>query len=906
MRVRSVSTRCRLFWSLTVAATVALLFSAAAVAAPPPSLVLQSFTAETTGPGATLAGAHPDLVVTYLLEPDPALPSRPSGEVKEAVSDLPPGFVGDPTAVPACEEWVMGSGKCAPDSQVGVITLYVGFGEKPVFIVPVELPVYNLVPSHGHAAELGWNILGPANALGYASVEPGTGYGLRLTLPNIPTALSIGPIFGAQLHLWGVPAESSHDPERFVGFFSQGHPSTAPLRPFLTNPVACDGSQPEVKISMDSWQDPAKFVPATALLPAITGCDALAFDPSISVQPTIATAGEPTGLQVGLKIPQNDEPNARATGRLHRAIVTLPAGMSLSPSAGDGLEACSDVAFAVSSTAPAGCPSASQIGTVKVVTPLLSNPLEGELFIGEPLCGNTAHPAPCDAKYAEEGKLFRLFLQARGSGVTIKLPGTLSVNPSTGQVTTRFLENPQLPFSELKLNVDGGPRAPLANPSTCGIFTATSDLTPWSSPFTPDATPSGEFEVTGCAAPRFAPSFTAGTTNNQAGAFSPFTVTLSRTDQDQSLGTITTQMPPGVSGMLSKVPLCGEAEANAGTCPAASLIGHTTVGVGAGSNPLYLGGSVFLTGPYRGAPFGLSIVVPAKAGPFNLGTEVVRAAIRIDPRTAAVTIASAPLPRILDGVPLQIRTVNVTVDRPGFMFNPTDCSPLSVGGTITSTQGATANVSSRFQAANCATLPFKPSLQVSTSAKTSRKNGASLHVVVRSGAGQANIHSVHVTLPKIMPSRLPTLQQACIDTVFNENPAKCPAGSKVGGAVAHTPVLAKPLSGPMYFVSHGGAAFPDLVAVLQGEGVTVELVGQTAIKNNVTSSTFASVPDVPIVRFDMTLPQGTHSVLTAIGSLCKQRAKLTMPTTIRGQNGAVVKQTTKIAVGGCPKPKKRK
>jgi hypothetical protein len=320
------------------------------------------------------------------------------------------------------------------------------------------------------------------------------------------------------------------------------------------------------------------------------------------------------------------------------------------------------------------------------------------------------------------------------------------------------------------------------------------------------------------------------------------------------------------------------------------------------------GGQVFLTGPYKGAPFGLSIVVPAVAGPFNLGNVVVRAAVSIDPHTAQITVASDALPTILQGIPLQVRTVNVSIDRPGFMFNPTDCEPLTVSGSLTSTVGATVGVSSPFEAANCANLPFHPVFTVSSQAKTNKKDGASLTVKTIYPAGtQANIRSVAVVLPKQLPARLTTIQQACPEATFDANPAGCPAGSDIGTGTASTPILANPVSGPAYLVSHGGAAFPDVVVILQGEGVTVDLVGSIDIKHGVTSSTFASVPDAPISSFQLTLPEGPHSGLAAVvpakakGSLCGQT--LSMPITITAQNGAVLKETPKIAVTGCPKVK---
>src|SRR4029077_16112014 len=367
----------------------------------------------------------------------------------------------------------------------------------------------------------------------------------------------------------------------------------------------------------------------------------------------------------------------------------------------------------------------------------------------------------------------------------------------------------------------------------------------------------------------------------------PFTLSLSRSDGEQSLAGITITLPPGLLGKIAGIPLCPEANANAGTCPEASLVGSVQAGAGVGPNPLFVGGKAYLTGPYNGGPYGFGGEVPAVAGPFNLGTVVVRQSLRIDPHTARVTDVSDPFPTILDGIPLRVRRVDVTLDRPGFTFNPTNCTPMALTGTVTSTQGASAQVSSRFQVGGCRELPFKPKFTVSTQANTSKKNGASLDVKVGYPQGaQANIRSAAVTLPKQLPSRLTTIQQACTEAAFAANPASCPVGSNIGVATARTPVLANPLTGPAYLVSHGGAAFPDVVIVFQGEGITLDLVGSVNIKKSVTSSAFASIPDAPISSFELKLPEGPHSGLAAVvpakakGNLCATR--LEMPTTLTG------------------------
>jgi hypothetical protein len=567
-----------------------------------------------------------------------------------------------------------------------------------------------------------------------------------------------------------------------------------------------------------------------------------------------------------------------------------------------------------------------------VEPPLLGTPIHGKLFLGEPLCGGEGQP-PCEAADASSGKLFRLFLEANdpSDGVIIKIPGSVAANTQTGQLTATFTENPQLPFEELKLKLNGGPRAPLASPQTCGAATTSADLTPWSTsglgglsgtePIagTPDAYPSSSFDVDwdghGGACPGslpFAPAFSAGMASTAAGVYSPLTVQFSREDREQDLAGITVHTPVGVLANLSGVPLCEAAQANAGTCAAASQIGTTSAAVGPGGHPFWItDGRVYLTTSYNGAPFGLSIVVPADAGPFHLGNVVVRASIAIDPHTAAITVTSDPLPQIWDGVPLRLRTVNVDVDRPEFMFNATSCAQQQLAAAITGAPpvnnpgepAKSSSVSSSYEVGGCASLPFKPVFTAATQAKTSKANGASLSVRVAQIHGEADIHSVRVELPKQLPSRLTTLQKACTEAQFNANPAGCPAASVVGTAVADTPVLPVALVGPAYFVSHGGAKFPELIIVLQGDGVTIDLAGETFIsKTGVTSSTFSAVPDAPISSFELSLPTGPHSALAANANLCAGRSsigKLAMPTTITGQNGAVLTQATKIAVSGC-------
>jgi hypothetical protein len=891
------------------------------------------------------AGAHPDLTIAFDLNLQGTPPDTlPDENVSMVNVTLPPGLLGDPQAAPRCtSDFLASQAFCPSDSQVGVITYTLGGIPFTPTQSGIPAAVYNMVPEGNYPAELAFvNLLGATVKVPILTATgPSTGYRIVSSVRQITAILQF---FGSSITLWGVPTSPSHDSERgsflaggCLGLFGPtggSCPSNLPPKPFLSNATQC-ATPGATDLTAASWQHPGQFIPTLTSTPQLmTGCELLQFKPSLTLQPQTRKAGAPSGYTVDLHVPQNDNPTDFATPHLKKASVTLPEGVRISPSAADGLQACSDAQIELTSDADPTCPESSRIATVKVSTPLLADALEGFVYQG------TQTP----------GHLLRLFLVVKGPGVLVKLAGSIDLNPSTGQITTTFDNNPQLPFEDLQLSFKGGPRAPLVNPSTCGTYTTTSDLTPWSTPFTPDATPSDSFQITeGCGAHGFSPSFLAGTVGNQAGTFAAFTVTIARSDGDEELSAIQVSTPPGLLGVLKSVPLCDQADANAGTCPAASQIGHTTVGSGAGPSPVFLpiagqpANPVYLTQGYKGAPFGLSVVVPAIAGPFNLGTVVERAAIRVDPHTAAITITSDPLPRILQGIPLQVKTINVTVDRPGFIFNPTNCSALSVTGTLASYEATTAAVSSPFRAHDCASERFAPKFSVSTNGRTNKASGASLQVHLATNEGptdpgtsaESALSKVEVSLPTVLPSKLSTLQKACLGATFDRDPAACPPGAFVGSATARTPLLANPLTGPAILVSHGGQAFPDLVLVLQGEGIRLDVLGHTQITKGVTFSRFQTVPDAPVSSFDLNLPQGPNAVLAANGNLCantrtmttskrvtrrvKGRLKhvtvkarkavaapLLMPTTMTAQNGAVMHQTTKIAVTGCPTAKASK
>jgi hypothetical protein len=845
------------------------------------------------------AGAHPDLRFRFKLPVNPEM-------LHDVRLQLPPGLVGNQTAVGECridafrEPFSPSFPHCPIGSQVGWVK---GITSREVGGQSFYVPLFSLVHGPNLPARFGFIYLNIPVLISVA-VRPGD-YRISSGSNDSPQAETVQQI---ELDLWGVPADPAHDEERVPvgGGEVQGWgpiPSPAPVLPFLRNPTSCSETPGSFVAEGDSWENPGVFDVRTLSSDALgipfvfEGCEQLSFGASLAARATASAPDSPSGLVVDVNVPQNETPYGQATSDVRKVVTSLPAGLAISPSSASGLDACSVAQVGIGSNDPPTCPDASTLGTVRIKSPLLEEELEGHVYLAR--------------QYENPfGSLFAIYVVAKGPGFYVKLPGKIDADPVTGQLTTTFSDTPQLPFEHFRLEFKTGPRAPLATPQSCGTFTTTGDLTPWDG--NADTISTSSFAINGCpAVPSFAPSFTAGTSTAKAGAYSPLTVSVKRADGDQDLGRIDVQMPKGVLGKISSVTPCGEADANAGTCPEASRIGGLNVAAGPGPEPLYLPepgkrtDPVYLTGPYNGGPYGLSIVTHAEAGPFNLGDVVVRASIRINPITAQVSVLSDPFPQIREGIPLRLRMVSVNIDRPGFIFNPTSCSQQHLTAAITSNTGTTADVSSPFAVDGCSSLKFAPKFTASASAAGNvRAVGARLSVKLSyptAPAGtQANIAKVKVSLPRQLPSRLTTLQKACLASQFDANPAGCPAASIVGKAKVTTPLLSTPLTGPAYFVSHGGEAFPSLVVVLQGSGVTVQLVGKTFISHaGITSTTFDTVPDVPFNTFELELPQGKYSALGTNGNLCHQR--LTMPTDYTAQNGTTLHQNNTIATPGCPR-----
>jgi hypothetical protein len=628
----------------------------------------------------------------------------------------------------------------------------------------------------------------------------------------------------------------------------------------------------------------------------LTGCGGLTFHPTVAVRPESEAADTPTGLAIEVGMPYNNDPAGLATPSLRDVAIALPTGMSVNPATAGGLDGCTPAQIGLGEETPAACPDDSKVGTFEVQSPVLADPMQGSLYIEQP----TTRPF--------DGVL-GVYLAGEADGLELKLAGQLRARASDGQLTFTLNDAPQLPISALKLYLWGGPRAAIANPPACGAFAATAELTPYSAPESGGpATGTSPFAIDEACGGQFAPTFKAGATSPAAGRPSGFALQLARTDGQQYLRNFGVTLPPGLLANIGSVARCGEGEAAAGTCPAASEIGTVTIGDGAGSAPDYLTGNVYLTGPYGGDPYGLAIVLPAAVGPFDLGTVIVRGGIAIDLASASVSISVEPFPTILGGVPLRIKSIQLAINRPGgFMVNPTNCAAQQITATAGSTSGASATLSSPFQAVGCASLAFAPTLTAITEAPASRANGAGLDLSIAYPAGaQASASKLVVELPRPLRARLSTIQQTCRAQQFAQNPAQCPPGALVGDAQVTTTILPSPLVGHVYLVG-GAGLLPRLQMVLQGDGLADQLTGQFHIsKQGVTTAVFEGLPDVPLSSIAIDLPRGPHSVLGASTDLC--RHPLTIGYALTAHSGALRTQTIKLTVAhGCaaPRPARR-
>ena len=938
------------------------------------------------GTPVTQAGAHPFQVTGSILldqgsdeapltSPPNAAPLAPARDI---VARLPPGLIANPSAVPRCLSWQfvedVGNAeqdRCPYQAAVGVASVTFdqpgGPGTRTV-----ATPIFNIEPEAGEPARFGFYVpIEGVPVVLTTSVRSGEDWGVNLSSNEIPQNSGISSV---RVTFWGVAGTALHDNARGWGCMAEArarldiyegcnHFEEQEPPAFVTLPTSCTSSL-ATSMEADSWTAPGSFESwvASEPLQPLTGCANVPFSPTISTATTTASASSPSGFAFDLTFSKEGLTSGTsiAESNVEKTVVSLPEGLTIDPSAGVGLGACTPAQYAevtLDSPPEAGCPEDSKLGTVEVETPLLFTTVYGSLYIAQPYDNpfpEAGHPG---------GSLIALYVIARSRadrGVLVKLAGKVTADPHTGRLSVTFENDPPLQFERFNFHFREGAQAPLISPATCGSYTTTANLFPYSAPEDP-LTDTASFQVTsgseGSACPDgtppFAPTITAGTLTNHAGTFSPLYVDLSRTDAMQYISSFSTVLPVGLTADLTGVPQCPQTDIEAArgktgtqeeqdpSCPQASLIGHSLVGTGVGAILDYVPGELYLSGPFRGDPLSVVSITSAVVGPFDLGTVVVRFGLHIDPYTAQVSIdptGSEPIPTIIDGIVTHVRDIKVSIDRSDFTINPTSCESRPISSTLTSSLGQAASTSTPLKAEACNELAFKPTFKVSTNGKTSRASGASLNVKltmpIRLGT-QSNIKTVKVELPKQLPSRLETLQQACTEKQFNANPAACPKASFIGHATVTTPILPEPLTGPMIFVSHGGEAFPSLILVLQGYGFTIDIVGSTYIsKAGITSTTFKAIPDEPVGDFQLTLPQGKYSALAATANLCKLTrtirvkkketleikgtrrrvaittagkripAKLLMPTTFTAQNGAKIKQNTPISVMGCGQAKK--
>jgi hypothetical protein len=908
------------------------------------------------------AGSHPYAMNTSFTVNTRDLPGEKVA-VAEPLKDIDisqvAGFVGNPTATPRCSaaDFVTkrassnGGGSVEPSCSndaavgyVGVVLLSDGKSEG----VAVWQPVYNLEPSPGEAAKLGFWAAGVPVAVG-VGVSEAPPYDVVAHARNTSQLIEVA---GIDFVLWGNPANPAHDALRGKCVASGSGlnpksfgncPTNVAEKPFLTLPRACQGPL-LTSYRLDSWEHPGLFVENSAFTHdeageplGLNGCEKLGFSPSIEAKPTSKAASSPTGLDFSLDTHDEESllsPKSEAADSdIEKVEVTLPEGMSANPSLAEGLSVCTEEeleAESATSEPGEGCPNGAKIGTVEVESPVLEEKiLKGALYIAKP------YENPFNSLLA-----LYVVIQNRELGISVKQALKVEPNPATGRLTTVAEELPQLPFSHFRLHFREGVRSPLTTPQACGTYNAEATLYPYSGA-APAHTTSAFQIISGpnngpCPAgglPPFKPGLIAGTLNNRAGSFSPFNLRLFRSDAEQEITHFSIKLPPGITGKLAGIPYCpdsaidaaktrtgphgGQEELEHPSCPPASEIGRTLAGAGVGPALTYAPGKVYLAGPYHGSQLSMVAITAGKVGPFDIGTVVVREGFKINPETAEVFIDSTgsdPIPHIIRGIPVHLRDIRAYVDRPEFVLNPTDCSPTSTASTVlgsgldfvSEADDNPVTVSTRFQAADCAALPFKPQLTMKLSGGTHR--GAhpkfSAHLAMN-GIGEAGIQSAQVTLPHSEYIENAHFNTICTRVQFKEgagNGASCPAGSVYGHAKATTPILAEPLEGPV-FLRSSEHTLPDLVVALHNSQVNFDLVGRVdSVKGGGLRNTFETAPDAPVTSFDIELEGASKGLFVNSANLCAKKhfAKADFV----GQNGKAYDTKPVLAVK-CPKGKAR-
>jgi hypothetical protein len=887
---------------------------------------------EEDGSRAAQAGSHPFQMTTSVafntLGPEGF--NGPDEQVDDLVAEEIAGLVGNPAATPRCttEQFlspITGERNlsCPNSTVVGAIA-------NDVVPGPFYSPVYNLMPPPGVAAELGFSVFTGMPVTIEIDVKQSAPYNITVVTSHLPQPLAF---FGSVLRLWGDPESPAHD--RFRGSCleqtteltaypelpSRGScPASSPEKPFLILPRACAGPL-ATSYNINSWQSPAVTLSGVSAPSLMTGCSRLGFSPTTTVSPTISSAETPSGLSFSIDMKNEGltAPDGIAQSDIKKVVATLPPGMVINPSAANGLDSCGPDEFAAQRLGEpgSGCPAQAKIGSVEVETPLLER---------EPLSGSIYLARQGDNPF---GSLFALYLVLENEerGVMVKQAGKVEADPATGQLRTTFAELPQLPFSRVDLRFDGGPRAPLQTPATCGTYIPMVELTSWAggppvqapSAFTVDSGAGGGTCPSALDGLPATTHLQAGTLTAVAGAYSPLVVKVSRPDGTQQLGQFTTTFPKGLLASLRGIPYCtdlqlaaaaartgggqGAAELASPSCPSASEVGTATVAVGSGPNSYYVKGHVYLAGPYKGAPFSLETVTPAIAGPVDLGVVAVRTALYVDPTSLQITAVSDPMPSMLHGVPLNIRSVVVDVNRQNFTLNPTSCAEKSFLAQTTSAVGVITALSERFQVGACEALDFKPTVRLRVKGWGKRRGHLALTTMVNypKGGSYANISRAVLTLPRDEFVYIAHSRDPCTRVEFNDN--ACPEDSILGRARVFSSLLQRPLEGPVYLRSNGREHLPpDIVVDLNGQ-VHVILVGAIdSVRGSHASSliqvTFAAVPDAPVSKFILKLAGDRRGLPVDSEDFCSvsQRASVRLA----AQDGSRDDFSTRIRTS-CPK-----
>jgi hypothetical protein len=893
--------------AIHVIGLVACLLSLGAAAATAEAAVtIEEF--ETTS-STSEAGGHPDLFTHFKLGGVGA-----SEVPKNVTFNTPRGLFGNPKVLTTCEPIAFAFNRCASNTQAGLITIHANYKGDPNFLLGTA-PIYNVEAGSNEPARFAFVV--PVLEIPVAlpvAIRSATDYGLRFTVSGITQE---APLTEADVTFWGFPASPVHEMERFPKG-SPGNPAgcreeadtscitepvqaSVPNRPFTGNPSVCDAPMPTT-LDVETYQRPNVQAHGEASYPEITACDRQTFRPTAQAQLTTAETDSPSGLDFEFSIPQTQSA-AASPSQLRAATLVFPEELTINPDAADGQTACSDEAARIGKEVPAACPDSSKVGNVTISSESLPGDLQGSIYLGDPVPGNQ----------------YRLLLIADGFGFHVKLIGQLLPDPQTGRLTAKFEDLPQLPLENFSLHLFASERGIFATPTHCAVYAVETRLYPWNPKLADQGGQVGMSLDKGPAGKLcppvvrpFNPRLEAGTSNSKAGSFSHFTLRLDREDGDQFLGDLNFKMPPGLLGSLRGIDYCSEASIAAAaqrlgrleqaipSCPAGSQVGTSNVAAGPGTHPLHAVGTMYMAGPFKGAPLSLVAITPVLAGPYDYGVVVVRVALHVDSVNAQVKAVSDTVPSIIGGIPIRMRSIQVNLDRDNFILNPTNCRPMSVDSQGIGDQGTVADFSSYFQASDCAQLPFKPRMTVTQKGSgTTRSKNPSLEFRLRTRPGDANVKSVAVILSKAFGIDQRHLGNLCSEAELAAT--KCAGRQAIGAAVTRTPLLDGPLAGPVYAVS-GKGGLPRLAFVLDGQ---VPLVprGKSSAPRGALKTVVPTVPDAPIGDFRLTIFGGKHGYLVNTRNLCAKPAVSTIEYV--AQNGRKLTQKAK-ARAACGKAKKRR